>query len=126
MHMPFDPPRSPKLEVKGCTFRPRRTLADRVQEAVLLLAEAQANLLSHLEKPWASITFSGSRHELMLEFNGPDAMAAAERFIVALPDHEFGIPGQLVADATIGEVDHILLPNPRMIVTAILLLLEDA
>jgi len=43
-----------------------------------------------------------------------------------LPDHEFSIPGQLVADATVSEVTSSTLPYPRMVVTCALLLLEDA
>ena len=62
----------------------------------------------------------------MLDFEGPEAVAAGERFIAALPDHEFSIPGQLVADATVSEVTSSTLPYPRMVVTCVLLLLEDA
>lgn len=116
----------PGVETKSRAYRPRRTMGDRLREAVLMLAEAQAHLLSHEETPWASITFSGSRHEIMLDFAGPDAVAAGERFIAALPDHEFAIPGQLVADATISQVEHLLLPAPRLVVTAVLLLLDEA
>ncbi|KUO53105.1 MAG: hypothetical protein APF78_04785 [Sphingomonadales bacterium BRH_c3] len=116
----------PGFETKARRYHPRRTTGDRLHEAVLMLAEAQASLLSHTETPWASITFSGSRHEIMLIFEGPEAVAAGERFIAALPDHEFAIPGQLVADATVSHVDHQLMPGPRMMVTAVLLLLEEA
>ncbi|MGQ7829558.1 hypothetical protein [Altererythrobacter sp. Z27] len=111
---------------KRRNYRSRRTTGDRVREALLMLGEAQGCLLNHGETPWASITFAGSRHELMLDFAGPEAVAAGERFIAALPDHEFAIPGQLVADATISSVNHMMHPAPRMIVTATLLLLEDA
>ena len=62
----------------------------------------------------------------MLDFEGPEAAAAGERFIAALPDHECSIPGQLVADATVSEVTSSTLPYPRMVVTCALLLLEDA
>ena len=113
-------------ETKARRFRTRRTTGDRVQEALLTLAEAQANLLSHNEKPWASITFTGSRHEVLLDFDGPEAVAAGERFVAVLPDHEFAVPGQLVAEAVVSEVDHVMHPAPRMVVTATLLLLEDA
>jgi len=37
----------------------------------------------------------------VFEFCGPEAMAAGEELIERPPDHEFAIPGQLVADATI-------------------------
>ena len=45
--------------------------------------------------------------------------------IAALPDHEFTIPRQLVADATIIAVESTLLPAPEMTVSCQLLLLED-
>ncbi len=106
-------------------YRPRRTLSDRVREALLTLSEAQGQVFSHEEEAWASITFAGTRHELTLNFDGPEAVMAGERFIAALPDHEFTIPRQLVADAVINSVSHTMLPAPRMVVTATLLLLEN-
>ena len=41
-----------------------------------------------------------------------------------LPEHEFALPGQLVADAAVTAVDHRLEP-PRMQVSCELLLLEE-
>ena len=61
-----------------------------------------------------------------LMFEGPDAVEAGEHFIAELPDYEFDIPRQLVADAAIVEVDHALAPEPRLAVSVELLLLEDA
>ncbi len=107
-------------------YRPRRTVSDRVREALLMLAEGRASLLTHEEKAWNSITFSGTRHEVMLDFDGAEAVAAGETFIADLPEHEFTIPGHLVADATIREVDHRFGADERMVVTAVLLLLEEA
>ncbi len=107
-------------------YRPRRTLSDRVREALITLAGGDAQLLTHEEKPWASITFAGTRHELVLNFDGITACKAGEQFVADLPDHEFAIPGQLVADATITSVESNYTPEPRMAVTAVLLLLEDA
>ncbi|KPP85262.1 hypothetical protein [Erythrobacter sp. HL-111] len=106
-------------------YRPRRTTADRVREALLTLAQGHASLLTHEEKAWASITFSGTRHEVMLDFDGPEAVAAGEEFIDELPEHEFRIPGQLVADATVREIDHRFGADERLVVTAVLLLLEE-
>jgi len=51
--------------------------------------------------------------------------SARERFIAALPEHEFAIPGQLVADASVTEAEHRLLPAPRLVVRCELLLLEE-
>lgn len=113
------------LETKARQFRPRRSVGDRVSEALLMLAEGKAQLLTHEERAWASITFTGSRHEITLDFDGLDAVESGERLIGELPDHEFAIPGQLVADATVNSVNHMTVPDPRMIVTLTLLLLED-
>lgn len=102
----------------------RRRTADRLREALLELAHERATILSHSEKSWASVTFAGARHRLVIEFAGAEAIDAGERFIALLPEHEFDIPGQLVADATVTEVDHRLQPQ-RMQVSCELLLLEE-
>ena len=92
---------------------------------LLRLGEDRAELVSHAERAWASVTFSGSRHTVRLTFTGEDAVEAGERFIDALPDHEFAIPRQLVADAVIQSVIHTALPQPRLDVTAEVLLLDE-
>lgn len=94
--------------------------------AIMALAGAQAAVAHHVERGWASVTFSGTRHSLSLVFSGVEAVAAGETFIAALPDHEFTIPRQLVADAAVISADHALLPEPRLAVEIELLLLEDA
>lgn len=93
--------------------------------SVMHLAGGKAELLRHTEQPWASITFSGSRHAIALAFTGSEAVAAGEGFISALPDHEFEVPRQIVADAAVMSVEHAMLPEPRMLVEIELLLLED-
>lgn len=105
---------------------PRRTDGDRLRDAVVALGEYRGQVLTHQEKAWASVTFAGARHSLALLFAGAEAVAAGERFIAALPEHEFALPGQLVADATVTEVDHRLVANPRLVVQCELLLLEEA
>lgn len=118
---------APSPAPRSRRYRPKRTAADRVREALLMLAEGRASLLSHEEKAWSSITFSGTRHEVMFDFVGKEAVEAGEDFIANLPEHEFRIPGQLVADATIREVDHRFGgDDERMVVTAVLLLLEES
>ena len=111
------PPRRP---------RARRSSGDRLRSALIALADHHAQVVTHSEKAWASITFAGTRHSLALLFAGEQAVEAGEAFIAALPEHEFTLPGQLVADAAISEVEHRLLPAPRMVVQCDLLLLEDA
>ena len=93
--------------------------------AVLALAGGKAEFLRHSERPWNSATFSGSRHVIGLRFTGEEAIAAAEEFIAALPEHEFAIPRQLVADAAITAVDHEIGPAPVLTLQAELLLLEE-
>ncbi len=94
--------------------------------AVMQLAGGQAEILRHAERPWASVTFSGARHTLVLRFAGAEGCAAGEAFVAALADHEFTLRGQLVADAAVTAVVHDLLPEPCMVVDAELLLLEEA
>ena len=93
--------------------------------ALMELAGRKAELVRHSERSWASATFSGTRHEVVLSFSGAEAVTAGERFIDALPEHEFTITGNLVADAVIAAVEHTALPEPKLEVTAELLLLEE-
>ena len=93
--------------------------------AVLGLAGGKAELLRHWERPWASVTFSGSRHGVVLTFRGADAVAAGETFIETLGEHEFNLSRQIVADAAIVSVDHAALPEPVLTVEAEFLLLDD-
>ncbi len=93
--------------------------------AVLELAGGQAEFLRHTERPWSSVTFSGTRHLIGLRFTGAQAIAAGEAFITALPEHEFAIPSQLVAEAAITAVDHEIGAAPVLTLQAELLLLEE-
>ncbi len=93
--------------------------------ALMTLSDGKAELIRHAERPWASVTFSGSRHTIALCFTGSEAAAVGEKFIETLPDHEFTIPRHLVADAAVVTVDHQLLPVPRMEIEVEVLLLED-
>jgi hypothetical protein len=112
----------------GAAKSPRRRMARgagaRLTLALIELAQGQARVLSHRETNWASITFAGTRHRYVLEFDGAEAVEAGESFIVFLPEHEFALPGQLVADAAVTEVEHMASP-PFMRVTCEVLLLED-
>ena len=106
------------------TARKRRTPGERLLEALQELANGKAQLSRHKERNWASITFAGTRHSIILAFKGSEAVEAGEDFIACLPEHEFAIPGQLVADAAILEVDHQLAP-PFMQVKCEILMLEE-
>jgi len=92
---------------------------------VLKLAGGHGELLRHDERPWASVTFSGTRHTIALAFTGTKAITAAERVIDNLCDHEFDIPGHIVADAQVREVSHQHVPAHQLTMELEILLLED-
>jgi hypothetical protein len=116
---------APLPVIAPAALRPRRTLADRVRAGLMAITGGAGTVLGHEEKAWASITFAGTRHEVVLEFCGIEAVLAGEELIERLPDYEFTIPRQLVADATITKVDHRFGAMERLEVTAVLLLLEE-
>lgn len=93
--------------------------------ALFDLSGGKAELLRHSERSWASATFAGTKHMVALAFTGMDGVDSAEALIEALPDHEFRIPGQVVADALVVSIDQAALPQPRMVLELELLLLED-
>lgn len=100
-------------------------MRDQLREAVLSVGGRFGTVVFHHEKAWSSTIFSGARHTLRIEYNGPAEVECGEKLIEDLPEHDFSIPGQLVADAGVEHVEHRLKGNPRMVVTATLLLLEE-
>lgn len=71
-----------------------------------LLRAVRLNLLSFrgfvLEeirsRSWASVTFSGARHELAFRLEGPGAEQAGSRFLAELDVAEFELRGHILAD----------------------------
>lgn len=49
-------------------------------------------------RSWASVTFSGARHELTLRLEGAGAEAVADRFLAGLDCAEFALGGHIMAD----------------------------
>ncbi len=119
------PDRTPTQRLTGRPVRSNRSGSSRLIDAVAVLANSGI-LTDHRETSWASITFAGTRHGMTWLFSGAEAVECGEAFIAALPDHEFRIPGCLVADATIVEVSSSQLPEPMMTLTIEILLLEEA
>ena len=115
-----DPIRAMSGRAAACR-EPRDELLDALAE----LAGGKGEMLRHAERAWASITFSGARHRVTMAFAGPEAVAAGERFVELLPEHEFAIEGQLVADAAVLSAVRETLPELRLTVEAELLLLEE-
>ncbi len=93
--------------------------------AMIELADGQGELLMHGEQCWASVSYTGKRHRVILQFKGLPAVLRGEQLIDALPEHEFAIPGWLVADAAVTAATHRHGYDPMLTVTAELLLIED-
>ena len=117
-------PHAERAMVQTARHRPRGPWMH-LLSALLGLAGGKAELIRHSERAWASVTFSGTRHTVVLAFTGAEAVAAGEAFIDALPGHEFTLPRQLVADAAVTSAAHVLLPEPKLSVEVELLLLEE-
>lgn len=49
-------------------------------------------------RAWASVTFSGARHELTMLVTGAEATGAAARFAGTLDEAEFRLRGHILAD----------------------------
>lgn len=112
---------------EATTVLPPRRLqpGERLLREVRELAGPLAEVIQHRETPWASITFSGARHAIVMRFAGSEAVSDGERLIALLPDHEFRLRSKLVADASVVRVDHELLPAPLMEVECEILLLDE-
>lgn len=82
----------------------------------------QFSVEHHQVTPWASITFSGSRHQITVLFD-PDV--DIEPLDIILNDFEFAIPNILVADASITSTMPLTYPVEGTIAIIDILLLED-
>ena len=71
--------------------------AHRALTNALLKIATPAEIPESRERPWASVTVTGARHWVSLSV-GP---ARADEIAAMLPDHEFDLPGHLVADIAV-------------------------
>jgi hypothetical protein len=113
------------VETKAIRIRQKPLPGERLAREIAALAGPNAQILAAREVPWASITFAGARHTLLLRFDGWEACDDGDHFANELPEHAFALPGMLVADACLTKVEQVLLPTPRMDVEIEVLLLED-
>lgn len=74
-----------------------------LSKALLALLPA-AEIASRKQTPWHSATFSGERVIIVLKLAGDDQAARAKDFAKALPDTEFNLRRQLVADILVSEM----------------------
>ena len=70
---------------------------------LLALAGTDSSVIATSARPWASATFLGARHRIVLKIEGDDHVEKAETFAKNLPDAEFSITGHIVADACVDE-----------------------
>jgi hypothetical protein len=101
---------------------------DDLNAALIALAQGHGTVVNHYETPWASVIFTGTRHQVELKFSGEDAVRAGECLVAFLPDHEFGkMPDRtsVVVDAFAGLVDYRLWETPVLFVVCELLLVEE-
>jgi hypothetical protein len=81
-------------------YRKSRTARDLLTQIIDLLGP-QIRLLHAHEREWASITFTGSRHRLVFEVPvDADESPTLQLALQALPDHEFSLRGEIVADCS--------------------------
>lgn len=74
--------------------------------ALLEMAGPDAQVPESRSTPWASATFDGARHHVILRLAGNDAHAAAAKLADMLPEAEFAISGHIVADVAVDGQDH--------------------
>ena len=89
----------------------------------MALSEDQVDVTLKRERPWASITFSGTRHSIEIVCRKAAEHATLQHMVEILPDHEFIIPGHFVADLLITEQS-----TTRMLVEALTIIdpIEDS
>lgn len=94
--------RRPPDSIRPASPRPaRRDCHGRLLAALLGSAGGACRIEDSHMVPWASATFVGARHEVVLALSGEDAGLRAELLGAMLPEKEFRIPGHVVADVVV-------------------------
>lgn len=92
-----------RLRSRDWPRQPRRDPHVRVITQLSELAGSDISVIASSSRPWASATFIGAQHRVILRFAGEDAPEHAARFAECLPEAEFAIAGHIVADACVDE-----------------------
>lgn len=92
-----------RLRSRDWPRQPRRDPHVRVIAQLSELAGSDMSIIASSLRPWASATFIGAQHRIILRFAGKDAPERAARFAECLPEAEFAIAGHIVADACVDE-----------------------
>lgn len=80
----------------GFALAQRHGVASKIINQILGLCGDGAELVSAQQRNWASATFSGARH--IVEILAPPT--AAMQASALLPEHDFGLHGEIVADCS--------------------------
>lgn len=91
------------LRARAWPRPPRRDPHTRLIAQLLDHAGPDSSVIATSSRPWASATFVGARHVIVLKLSGAGHAARADRFIETLPDVEFSIAGHIVADTCVDE-----------------------
>jgi hypothetical protein len=75
-------------------------------------------------RSWASVTFTGARHEVALRMEGEGAGEVGDRFCANLSDAEFDLRGHILADISL--IAHEALPEGGVRIRFEALTVEDA
>ena len=75
-----------------------------IAQIISKLSPATVTVIETYAKPWASVTFSGARHEIALLVEGSEALHVSEGLKATMKCEEFDIKGHLVADILINHL----------------------
>ncbi len=73
---------------------PGSSIADQIR----VLAGGRVRVILARERPWASITFTGTRHSFVVERTDATTPDDMENLARALPEHEFAMRAYFLAD----------------------------
>lgn len=76
----------------------------RALERSAAAAGCTVTLIYQQALPWASATFTGARHKIMV---ASDTSAGLAAWVDQLEDADFNLPGHLVADLSVGRIEKI-------------------
>ena len=93
-----------RLRAREWPRPPKKDPHTKVIAQLLDLAGTDSSVIATSSRPWASATFVGARHIVMLRIKGPDNGERATALANRLPDAEFSIAGHIVADACADEL----------------------
>lgn len=107
-----------------CPRVARRIRGDRwLVRQIEQLALGLGLMVLHEQCSWSGGTFSGVRHRLLWAFEG-DEVRGGEHLTARLEEHDFDVPGHLVAKAEVTDVIYRADP-PRLEVRLEILVLDQ-